>query len=81
MIRVSVKMIGAVAASGKNTDTRTLPEGTAVSTLLGQLSGEGVLPSADDSGYSLLVNGKKADGNTNLCDGDEIIILRTLGGG
>lgn len=58
-----------------------LPEGTNIEEFVYLIQKNVEIPSEYLSTSTFLVNNSKADKNTVLNDGDEVLILRPLGGG
>jgi len=82
-MRVTVKFFGFPSAFGRdNAKTFELPEGATIAQLLAVIKAEaGPDVDAFSQKSSFVVNRSRAERDTVLQDGDEVMLMFTLGGG
>ncbi|NLY39490.1 MAG: MoaD/ThiS family protein [Firmicutes bacterium] len=82
-MRVTVKFFGFPSAFGRdNAKTFALPEGATIAQLLAVIKAEaGPDLDAFAQKSSVVVNQARAERDTVLHDGDEVMLMFTLGGG
>lgn len=85
-MKIKVKYLGLVAAILKSDkQTVNLPAGATLGQLLGYIQQKRGLDDATAANVfkasTFMVNKKNADRDTSLEDGDEVLIMRVLGGG